>query len=103
MASPIYTACHSNAFNPNTSELAEYAKLSKISDGALWQQANATEIHCLAQGMATIPGTNTMFFIPVSAIPHGRHATYLCIICAHCPEKAILHHVHWTVGGNHIE
>jgi len=78
-----HTACHGNAFNPNTSELAEYKELSTSSNGIYWQQANATEIHCLAQGMAEVPGTNTMFFIPVSAIPKDCHATYLCMVCAH--------------------
>jgi len=78
-----HTALHGNAFNPDTGELAKYKELSTSSDGTLWQQANATEIHCLAQGTPVVPGTNTMFFIPVTAIPPGHHATYLCIICAH--------------------
>jgi len=79
----VVTTYHGNAFNPDTSELTKYAKLSKSSDGPLWQHANATKIHLLAQGMDTIPGTNTMFFIPVSAILPGCCATYLCIICMH--------------------
>jgi len=44
-----------------------------------------------------------MFFIPVLAIPKGCCATYPHIICAHQPEKNIPHHVHWTVGGDHVE
>ncbi len=76
-------ALHGNAFNPDTGELAEYKELSQSSDGELWRAANAMEIHRLAQGNDIIPGTNTMFFIPVSAIPKGKRATYLCIICMH--------------------
>ena len=49
------------------------------------------------------PGTNTIFFIPVSAIPKGRRATYLRIVCAHQPEKTVPHHVRWTVGGDRVE
>jgi len=41
--------------------------------------------------------------IPISAIPHGHHVTYLCIVCAHCPEKAVPHCVCWTIGGDHVE
>jgi len=44
-----------------------------------------------------------MVFIPVSTIPLGKCATYLRIVCAHRPEKAVPHRVHWTVGGDHIE
>jgi len=53
--------------------------------------------------MDTISGTNTMFFIPISAIPLGCHATYLHIVCMHRPKKAVPHHVCWTVGGDHVE
>jgi len=66
-----HTFFHGNAFNPDTGKLAEYVELSKSSDhGTLWQQAYTTKIH-LAQGMAAIPRTNTMFFIPVSVIPQA--------------------------------
>ena len=98
----IYAALHGNAFNPDTGELAEYKELSTSSDGPLWQQANATEIHRLAQGTDSIPGTNTMFFIPVTALPQGCRATYLRIVCAHRPEKANPFRVRWTVGGDRV-
>jgi len=98
-----HTAHHGNAFDPNTGELAEYGVLSRSTDGALWQAANTTEIHRLAQGTTTTPGTNTMFFIPVTAIPHGKQATYLRIVCAHQPEKSIPHRVRWTVGGDRVQ
>jgi len=96
-------ALHGNAFNPDTGELAEYAELSQSSDGAFWRAANTTEIHRLAQGTPSVPGTNTMFFIPVSTMPPGKRATYLRIVCAHRPEKAVPHRVRWTVGGDRVE
>jgi len=96
-------ALHGNAFNPDTGKLAEYSELSRSSDGALWQASNAMEIHRLAQGHSTITGTNTMFFIPVSAIPRNKKATYLHIVCVHRPEKEIPHRVRWTVGGDRVE
>ncbi len=96
-------AYHGNALNPDTSEIIEYAKLSKSSDGPLWQLANATEIHHLAQGTPTIPSTNTMFFIPVTNLPPGKCATYLHIACTHCPKKLVPYHIRWTVGSDRIE
>jgi len=53
--------------------------------------------------MDAIPGTNTMYFIPVAAILQGCKVTYLYIICTHCLEKAVPHQVHWTVDGDCIE
>jgi len=94
---------HSNAFNPNTGKLAEYNELSHSSDGAMWQVSKAMEIHQLAQGHDNITGTNTVFCLPVSAIPHDKKATYLCIVCAHHPEKEVPHHVQWTMGGDCVK
>jgi len=73
-------ALHGNAFNPDMGELAKY---SHSSDGHLWKASNATEIHYLAQGNGQTPGTNTMFFIPISAVLCNKKATYLCIVCTH--------------------
>jgi len=96
-------ALHGNAFNPDTGKLAEYHELSHSSDGALWQASNAMEIHRLAQGHGTIKGTNTMFFIPVMAIPKNKKAMYLRIVCAHHPEKEVPQRVQWTVGGDCVD
>ena len=48
-------------------------------------------------------GTNTMFFIPITAIPKHKKATYLRIVAAYRPEKANPHRVRFTVGGDHID
>jgi hypothetical protein len=44
-----------------------------------------------------------MFFIPVSAIPKGRKATYLRIVAAFRPEKPNPRRVRFTVGGDRID
>jgi len=93
---------HGNAFNPDTGKITEYGALSHSSDSSHWQAANSTEIHQLAQGIATMPGTNTMFFIPVTMLPAWQKATYLCILCVHCPEKSVPQQVRWTVGSDRI-
>jgi len=97
-----HTALYGNAFNPDTGKIAECGALSHSSDGSHWQAANITEIHQLAQGTATMPGTNTMFFIPVMALPTRHKATYLRIVCAHHPEKSVPHWVHWKVSSDRI-
>jgi len=96
-------AFHGNALNLDTGKLAEYKELSQSSDGNLWRATNAIEIHQLAQGNDVTPGTNTIFFIPVSAIPKGKCATYLRIVCTHWPEKTNPHCVCWTMGGDWVK
>ena len=101
--SPSHFAFHGNAFNPDTSKLAENRELSQCSEGPLWQCSNAEEIGPLAQGHGAQKGTNTMYCIKVSDIPKGRKATYLRVVAALRPEKENPRRVRWTVGGNRIE
>jgi len=63
--------------------------------------SHAIKMHCLGQGTNMTPGTNTMFFIPISSIPWATsHLPPHCL----CPlaQKAVPHHVHWTTGGHCI-
>ena len=83
--------------------MAEYRELSQSSEGALWQASNAEEIGRLTQGHGEQKGTNTMFFIPVDAIPKGRKATYLRVVSAFRPEKSNPRRVRWTVGGDKVD
>jgi hypothetical protein len=73
----------------------------------LWQQSNAKEIGRLAQGLGaldpSIEGTNTIFFIPVTALPKNRKATYLRVVSAYRPEKKNPRRVRWTVGGDRVD
>jgi hypothetical protein len=97
---------HGNAFNPDTGKIAEYRELSRCSKGALWQASNAEEIGRLAQGLGPdheITGTNTIFFIPRSALPKGRKATYLRVVSALRPKKSNPRCVRWTVGGDCVD
>jgi hypothetical protein len=50
-----------------------------------------------------LSSTNTMFFIPVTAIPKGKKPTYLCIVAALRPEKPNPHWVRFTISGDHIQ
>lgn len=44
-----------------------------------------------------------MFFIPFSAVPEDRQATYLRVVSAFRPEKANPRRVRWTVGGDKVD
>ena len=48
-------------------------------------------------------GTETIFPIPVTAIPAGRKATYARIVCADRPEKENPRRVRLTVDGDQID
>jgi hypothetical protein len=48
-------------------------------------------------------GTDTMFFIPIIAVPRHKKATYLRIVAAYRPEKTNPRRVRITVGGDRIE
>jgi hypothetical protein len=47
-------------------------------------------------------GTNTLFVIPITAMPAGCKATYLCLVFSNRNQKAQPRHVHFTVGGDRI-
>lgn len=93
------------ALNPDTKELADYKELRQSSDGTYWQNSCSDEIGRLAQGrLPTMPtGTDTMRFIPRSAIPEGRAVTYLRIVCDDRPQKADPRRVRFTVGGDRVD
>ena len=101
--SGLHYAMLGHAINPDTGKIAEYRELSQSSDGVIWRRSNAEEIGRLAQGYGAIKGTNTIFFIPITAIPKGRKPAYLRAVSAYRPEKAIPHGVRWTVGGDQID
>ena len=99
----MHFAYHGHAINPDTGKIAEYRELSKSSDGNIWRHSNAEEIGRLAQGYGDIKGTNTIYFIPISAIPQGRKIAYLRPVSAWRPEKAKPHRIRWTVGGDQVD
>jgi hypothetical protein len=91
-------------FNPDTGQIAEYTELSNCSEGALWRASCADEIgrFCRGHGTDMPTGTDTMVFIPISAVPKGTKATYLRIAAAFRPEKANPRRVRFTVGGDRV-
>ena len=79
----IHHALHGYAVNPDTGEIAQYPELSKCSEGKLWEESNMDEWGRLMNGHDTMAkGTNTLKFIPRSAIPHNKKTTYMAVVCA---------------------
>ena len=67
--SPTHCPYHGNAFNPDTSKLAEYHELCQSREGHLWQSSNTDKIGRLAQGFVVVSkGTNTIFLINIKDI-----------------------------------
>ena len=91
--------------DPITGESLTYRQLIRGPDKAIWLQGCANEIGRLAQGLdnSDITGTETIHFIPHTALPEGRRATYVNIVVDIRPQKSEPHRVRMTVGGNLID
>jgi hypothetical protein len=101
---PLWHHRANKAIHPDTGALVDYPALLKSSESDAWAAANANEIGNLAQGYLkrNIPGTDTIHFIYVTEIPKGRKATYLKIVAADKPDKAVPKRVRWTCGGDKV-
>lgn len=98
-----YVACA--VIDPLTGSAQTFQQLKVGPDGHLWLASAANEIGRLAQGnLPHMPtGTETMHFIPHSALPPGRSATYLRIVAEIKPHKEETRRIRFTVGGNRID
>ena len=90
--------------DPKTGQQMEYRHLIKNPDTkAIWELSCANEYGRLTNGIRDIEGTNTIRFIPLSAIPRGRKPTYSRYVCEIRPQKKEMHRTRITVGGNLID
>lgn len=91
--------------DPNTGEAMEYRQLiTQPATRATWLHSAANEFGRLAQGVGNrIKGTDTIKFIPISAIPRGRTVTYARFVCELRPQKAEVERTRLTVGGNLVD
>jgi hypothetical protein len=91
--------------NPTSAIAQEYKQLSKDpATSKLWTRSFANKLGQLAQGAGNrLKGTNTCFFIPKSAVPHGRTVSYGLIVVSLRPQKAEVERTRLTVGGNLID
>ena len=81
---------HANTvIDTDTGQTLEYSHLTRGPDKDIWKTSLANKLGRLAQGVGTImpTGTNTVFFIPRSAIPAGRTVTYSQLVASIQPNK----------------
>ena len=88
----------------NTGQSLEYSHSMRGPDKDIWKTSLANDLGRLTQGVGTrMPtGTNTVFFIPRSAVPVGRTVTYSQLVASIRPHKTETHRVRVTVGGNRL-
>ena len=69
-----------------------------------WELSASDGFGRLAQGVGgRIQGTDTIKFIPHSAMPMDRTATYPRFVCEHRPQKTEVNRTRLTLGGNLIK
>jgi hypothetical protein len=91
--------------DPDTGVSMEYKQLMQHpKTKSKWTHSFANELGRLAQGVGDrLKGTETIFFIPVSAVPKDRKVTYGRIVVSIRPQKDEVERTRLTVGGNLIE
>jgi hypothetical protein len=93
-----------HAIHPDTGLIASYKQLRNSSQGDEWEKGNADEWGRLLNGNGTTmaTGTNTMKFVALADIPKNTVCTYLSLVCAYRPEKAMPFRVRAVVGGDRL-
>ena len=81
--------------DPARDQALEYRHLIRGPNDNTWIKALSNDLGRLAQGVGTrMPtGTNTVFFVAKSAIPHGRKVTYAQMVASIQPTKAEVNRV----------
>jgi hypothetical protein len=104
---PMQLLCNmANAIIDTNGELLQYQHLmARLEYKEIWGHSYGNKIGRLAQGMpGRAEGTNTIFFIPKSSIPHDRikEETYTQLTVLYRPEKDKPNRTRLVVGGNRI-
>ena len=95
---------YSNAvINQETGKLEGYTALANGKDAKVWQDAYADDLGMLAQGIRDIKGTNTIHFISKDKVPKNKKVTYGKKEVSLRPNKARVHRVRLTVGGDKLD
>jgi hypothetical protein len=78
--------CAAAVLDPNTSQTLNYCRLIQdLKTAAIWTRSMANELGRLTQGVANRnTGTDTITWIPHSAVPKGRtvYDLYICFLIA---------------------
>ena len=91
--------------NTGTGQSLEYSHLMRVPDKDIWKTSLENDLGRFSQGVGTrMPtGTNTVLFIPRSAIPAGCTVTYSQLVASIRPHKTKMHRIRVTVDGNRLD
>lgn len=104
--SPCVAPVANAVIDPITGKATEYRQLIRQPETKKrWLHGMAKELGRLTQGLdnSDVEGTDTMFFIPHTALPAGRKPTYTRVVVDERPQKADPYRVRVTVGGDRID
>jgi hypothetical protein len=103
-AKPTPTHLANAVLHPETGMALEYRTLSTDpTTTTTWVRSFANELGRLAQGVGDrVQGTDTIFFIPFTAVPSDRTVTYGRIVCDYRLQKAEPDRTRLNVGGDLI-
>ena len=94
----------------STGKSLNYRHLTEGPNQPLWLRSMANDLGRLAQGVGAkrpadqrIAGTNTIFFIQQSDVPHGRQVTYCKQEATIRPTKTETHRVRNVAGGDRLD
>ena len=101
---PRLTHYCNSVIEPSTGDVLEYRHLIRGPDKATWTTSLANDLGRLAQGVGTRmkKGTNTIFFVKQSAVPSDRRVSYVRLVASMRPNKAEIHRVRVTAGGDRL-
>lgn len=101
---PVASRATSIQHTAHSAVALPHRKLIQGDHADMWLQATAMEFGRLAQGLTgSVDGTDTIFFIPHTAKPADRKATYVNIVCAHNANKVEPYRVRLTAGGDQVD
>jgi hypothetical protein len=96
------SACH--IINKESGKKENIDSLLKGPERLRWLQAASNEFGRLAQGNKYgVKATNTIDFIPKSAVPNDRKVTYGSFVCDYRPLKDDPYRIRLVVGGDKLD
>ena len=96
---------HANTvIDTDTGQSLEYSHLTRGPEKDIWKTSLANYLGWIAQGVGTrtSTGTNTVFFIPCSAIPSGRTVSYSRLVAIIRSHETKTHWSRVTISGNRL-
>ena len=93
-----------HVYNPDSGKKESLDSLLMGPECDHWLQAASNEFGRLSQGNKYgVTATDTIDFIPQSAVPSDRKVTYGSFVCDYRPLKEDPYRVHLVVGGDKLE